>query len=59
MVSGWYMEQITEAPIMEWRRPTAGQYKRMSPAMKEHIDRGGLDLYPIEHKLSESKANGV
>lgn len=31
-------------PAWEWFKPTGKAYKRLSPAMKDHVDRGGLDI---------------
>jgi hypothetical protein len=32
------------APAWEWFKPTGKDYARLSPAMKEHVDAGGLDI---------------
>lgn len=32
------------APAWEWFKPTGADYERLSPAMKERVDQGGLDL---------------
>ena len=32
------------APSWEWFKPTGKAYKKLSPAMKDHVDRGGLDI---------------
>ena len=29
-----------------WRKPTKREYKRSSPAMRQHFDDGGLNIYP-------------
>jgi hypothetical protein len=34
-------------PAYEWRKPTRAEYRRMAPAMREHVDRGGLDIYSL------------
>jgi hypothetical protein len=48
MTSRFYqVESVWGPPTFEWRKPTKKEYKRMSPAMKQHIDQGGLDIYPI------------
>lgn len=48
MTSRFYqVEDVWPEPVYEWRKPTPKQYKRMSPAMREHIDMGGLEIYPI------------
>lgn len=31
-----------------WRKPTRKEYKRASPAMREHFDMGGLDMHPAD-----------
>ena len=28
-----------------WRKPTAKEYKKASPGMKQHFDQGGLNIY--------------
>ena len=32
------------APAWEWYKPIGDAYKKLSVAMKEHVDQGGLDL---------------
>lgn len=41
-------EKTEGQPAYEWRKPTRAEYRRMSPAMREHVDKGGLDIYPLE-----------
>lgn len=41
-------EKTEGQPAYEWRKPTRAEYRRMGDAMREHIDRGGLDIYPLE-----------
>lgn len=31
-------------PAWEWFKPTGSEYNKLSRAMKEHVDRGGLDI---------------
>jgi hypothetical protein len=47
MESAFYMADQTLTPSYEWRKPTKGEYLRMRTPMREHIDRGGLEIYPI------------
>lgn len=48
MTSRFYkVEPVWGPPTYEWRKPTKKEYKKMSRAMKEHVDMGGLDIYPI------------
>jgi hypothetical protein len=47
MESAWHMVDQTLTPTYEWRKPTKGEYLRMGAAMRDHIDRGGLEIYPI------------
>ena len=39
-----------EKPTFEWRKPTDQEYDAASPGMKEHFDRGGLDIHPIKEE---------
>lgn len=41
---------VTGEPTYEWRKPTPAERKKLSPAMQEHVDLGGLCLYPIAVK---------
>ena len=34
---------ITE-PAWEWFKPTGSEYRKLSRAMREHVDKGGLDI---------------
>lgn len=50
-VSSGYPHQYPPEHIVanlewEWAIPTRKQYMRLDPAMKEHIDKGGLMLQP-------------
>jgi len=47
MQSSFYMADQTLTPAYEWRKPTKGEYLRMSAPMRQHIDRGGLEIYKI------------
>lgn len=31
-------------PAWEWFKPDGDEYENLSPAMKDHVDRGGLDI---------------
>lgn len=49
MTSRFYIvEDVWPEPQYEWRKPTSREYKRMPDGMKQHVDQGGLALYPIE-----------
>jgi hypothetical protein len=47
MYSSFYRD-VHGVPTYEWRKPMPAEYARMSPAMRDHVDKGGLDIYPIE-----------
>src|SRR5215475_4733819 len=47
MQSSFYMADQNLTPDYEWRRPTKGEYLRMRAPVREYIERGGLDLYPV------------
>lgn len=38
---------VLEAVAWEWFKPTGRYYRRLSSAMKSHVDQGGLDLRPL------------
>jgi DNA-directed RNA polymerase subunit RPC12/RpoP len=46
MQSAFY-RNVTGEPTFEWRKPTAKEYRKATPAMKQHFDMGGLDIFPI------------
>jgi hypothetical protein len=51
MVSRFYqVEDVWPEPTYVWRKPTAKELKKMSPAMKEHVAMGGLEIYPIQQE---------
>lgn len=50
MQSSWYQGMADLVPSFEWRKPTKNEYRKMSAAMRDHVDMGGLDLYPIEQE---------
>lgn len=56
MTSGFYAARDLGEPQYEWRKPTPKQYRRMSPAMKDHVDRGGLELYPATQEAATASA---
>ena len=31
----------------EWYKPTGEEYEKLSPEMKEYVDKGGLDMRPV------------
>jgi hypothetical protein len=37
-------DDVPTEPQFEWFRPTGAEYDALSPEMKEHVDKGGLDL---------------
>jgi hypothetical protein len=43
---------VTGTPTYEWRKPTPAEYLAYPPAMREHVDQGGLDIHPIERPAS-------
>lgn len=50
MTSRFYVvEDVWPEPSYEWRKPTKKEYKRSSPAMKQHFDQGGLDIHAIHN----------
>jgi hypothetical protein len=50
-------------PSWEWYKPTGREYRNLSKGMKEHVDKGGLDIRArrVDGKASEiiSKAQGT
>ena len=40
-------DHIRSAVAWEWFRPSRRRTRRMEPAMRDHIGRGGVDLRPI------------
>jgi hypothetical protein len=34
-------------PAWEWFRPVGSEYRKLSAAMREHVDKGGLDIRKI------------
>jgi len=43
-------KSVEGAPSFVWLKPPQGEYQRLSPAAREHVDKGGLHLYPIEYR---------
>jgi hypothetical protein len=35
---------VHDMPQFEWFKPIGSEYNKLSRAMKEHVDKGGLDL---------------
>lgn len=44
---GDFVNSATPATFI-WRKPTPEEYAKAHPAMKEHFDMGGLDIYPAD-----------
>jgi hypothetical protein len=40
-------DNVIDLLAWEWWKPTGRQYRRLSPEMRSHVDRGGLDLRPL------------
>jgi len=36
----------SEPAMFDWRKPTKKEYSKSSPAMQQHFDMGGLQIYP-------------
>lgn len=56
MNSTFYMASQDLTPKFEWRKPTPVEYEKLDKATrKDHVDRGGLLLYPIapEKRIAE------
>lgn len=49
MVSSFYRD-VEGVPTFEWRKPTKAEYRKYSPEMRDHVDQGGLCIYPIKVK---------
>lgn len=56
MYSSFYRD-VEGVPTYEWRKPTPTEYAAMSPAMRDHVDLGGLDIHPIEQPSSRTGAD--
>lgn len=41
---------IKYKPTYEWYKPTGKAFKKLNSGMKDHVERGGLDLRPILKK---------
>lgn len=51
MQSHFYRGEIVASDkpaLFVWRKPNAKEYKKSSPAMKQHFDMGGLNIYPAD-----------
>lgn len=46
MRSAFYRD-VAGVPTFAWCRPTPAEYRRLTRAAREHVDRGGLLLYAI------------
>lgn len=57
MHSRWYRD-VTGTPTFEWRRPTPGEYRKLSPAMRAHVDRGGLCIYAMVPTTTKTEGLG-
>lgn len=51
MFSAFY-DNVSGIPTFEWRKPTSTEYAKASKAMREHYDKGGLNIYPINEESS-------
>lgn len=49
-------DHILDLVAWEWYRPEGRAYRRLSPGMQDHIDRGGLDLRPLTDAGREALA---
>ena len=48
----WPTEAPDPVPTWEWFTPEGEDYLALSDAMRDHVDRGGLDLRPIREAAS-------
>lgn len=44
-LSGMYGKLPEVRPHFIWRKPTPEEYLKMGRGMKEHVDKGGLEIY--------------
>ncbi len=43
--SGFYRKHlISPVPQWEWFKPVGSEYRKLNRAMREHVDKGGLDI---------------
>lgn len=57
MQSHFYRGSVVDsaAPAtFEWRKPTKDEYKQATPAMRQHFDWGGLDIYPVDTTVTKA-----
>jgi len=46
--SAFYRVESDQTPTFEWRKPTPAEYEALDAATREeHVDRGGLLIYPL------------
>lgn len=61
MRSQWYPPTRptgVPAPSHEWYKPGKSGYRKLSPEMRDHVDRGGLLLRPIAVLEPQEAARG-
>jgi hypothetical protein len=56
MASACY-RNVTGVPSFEWRKPTFTEFRKMSRGMQDHIEQGGLDLFPLSTEQQCAQAN--
>lgn len=47
MASSMY-RSVTGSPDYVWRKLTKAEYMAASVAMKQHVDLGGLEIFPVQ-----------
>ena len=56
MLSAFYSVPQDLKPDYEWRKPTKGEYYRLDiETRRDHVDRGGLLLYPLDLSTEERR----
>jgi hypothetical protein len=56
---GWACSEFYRVPVptrepdIVWRKPTPEEYEKLSDAMRDHVDRGGLIMEDRRGKTSE------
>jgi hypothetical protein len=48
MMQSHFYRDVEGEPEYEWRKPSTGEYRRLSAAMRDHVDRGGLLIYALD-----------
>lgn len=60
MQSAFYQVDQSLAPEWEWRFPTKTEYYQLPIAVREdHVDRGGLRLYPLRPPAEREKPKRI